>query len=260
MSLYSYSRIATYKACPLRYKYAYIDEVKTEAEETLPAYMDARVHEALERLYRNLQVQQQQSLEEILAFYHQQWKLLAKDTRIFRSTPKKMKSYHDLGARYIRDYYLSYQPFDEGKILDLEVTDFMPLDDTGKHDYYIRIERLMGLGKGVYAIHDYKTDKTLPDQARLDEDSQLGMYALWVSQEYDDLKYIRLVWHFLALNQEMVSHRKRSQLEMLKQNILEKACEIETTHDFPPSVSKLCEWCLFHPMCPMWQSHSGSIS
>lgn len=63
VSLYSYSRISTYEACPLRYKYAYIDEVKTEAEETLPAYMDARVHEALERLYRNLQVQKKAIVE-----------------------------------------------------------------------------------------------------------------------------------------------------------------------------------------------------
>lgn len=260
MSLYSYSRIATYEACPLRYKYAYLDEVKTEAEETLPSFMDARVHEALERLYRHLQVQKKPTLEEILAFYHQQWRVMAKDKKILNGTPRKLKSFYDLGKKFVREYYLKYQPFDEGKVLELEVTDFMPLNDTGKHDYYIRVERLMGLGRGAYVIHDYKTGKTLPDQARLDADRQLGMYASWVSQEYDDLKYVRLTWHFLAFNQEMVSYQTRPQLEQLRQKILDKVTEIESTKDFPPKVSKLCDCCLFHPMCPKWQSHSGSVS
>ena len=217
--------------------------------------MDARVHEALERLYRQLQVGKNPSLEEILAFYLKQWKVMAKDTKIFRSDPKKLKDYCHRGAKYIRDYYLKYRPFQEGEILDLEVTDFMPLDEVGDHDYYIRIERLMGLGGGLYAIHDYKTETILPTQTALDTDRQLGMYALWVSQEYQDLKYARLVWHFLALNQEMISYRTRSQLRQLQRHIQEQAAEIETARDFPPVVSKLCDWCVFYSICPMWQSH-----
>jgi hypothetical protein len=108
----------------LRYKFAYIDEIKADADETLPAFMDARVHEALERLYRQLQVQIQPSLDEILAFYREQWGEMAKDIKIFKSSSAKLKDYCDLGELYVRDYYLKHQPFQEGKILDLEVTRF----------------------------------------------------------------------------------------------------------------------------------------
>jgi CRISPR/Cas system-associated exonuclease Cas4 (RecB family) len=134
------------------------------------------------------------------------------------------------------------------------------MGDKGWYDYYIRINRLMDVGRGVYEIHEYRTGKTLLEQEALDKDRQLGMYAQWVSREFEDFKHARLVWHFLAFNQERSSIRTRVQLEQLQRDILEDIEEIEITNVFPPKISPVCQWCLYRNICPVWQGHSGSIS
>jgi putative RecB family exonuclease len=74
MPVFSHSRILSYETCPLRYKYAYIDKIEPEAEENVDTYLGNRVHEAMEKLYRNLDLGYLMSEKEILAFFNREWK------------------------------------------------------------------------------------------------------------------------------------------------------------------------------------------
>ncbi|WRQ72956.1 MAG: PD-(D/E)XK nuclease family protein [Methanosarcinales archaeon Met12] len=57
MTVYSHSRLSTYENCPLQYKHNHIDKIRLEPEITgIEAFMGIRVHEALEKLYRDLNV------------------------------------------------------------------------------------------------------------------------------------------------------------------------------------------------------------
>lgn len=253
MTSFSHSRLSSFEICPLKYKFVYIDRIKVEAEDTIETYLGSRVHEALEKLYRNLQFEKLMQRKELLAFFNREWGKNWKDTIIIVKKEYSKENYRKMGERYIKDYYKKYKPFNQGKVIGLETTDLLPLDDEGKCKFYIRIDRLMDMGNGLYEVHDYKTNTTLPKQEDLDTDRQLAMYSLWVKNEFKDFKKVRLVWHFVAFDKEMDSYRTENQLEELRQDVLAKIHEIEETKEFPAKVTRLCNWCLYRGLCPMWK-------
>lgn len=253
MATFSHSRLSSYETCPLRYKFAYIDRVKVEAEDTVETFLGSMAHEALEKLYRNLQFERLLSVDEVLSFFNREWEKNWNETIIIVNKEYTAENYRKMGERYLKDYYKRHKPFDKGKILGLETTNTLPLDKEGKYGFYIRIDRLMDIGEGVYEVHDYKTNMSLPKQEDLDKDRQLAMYSLWVREQFQDFKKVRLVWHFLAFDKEMESFRTKKQLEDLRESVLEEIQEIEATEEFPANVTRLCFWCLYRGMCPEWK-------
>jgi putative RecB family exonuclease len=253
MATFSHSRLNSYEICPLRYKFAYIDRVKVEVEDTVETFLGSRVHEALEKLYRNLQFERLFSVDEVLAFFNREWAKNWNDTIIIVNKEYTAENYRKMGERYLKDYYKRHTPFDSGKILGLETTNTLPLDKERTYGFYIRIDRLMDMGNGVYEVHDYKTNMSLPRQEDLDKDRQLAMYSLWVREQFQDFKKVRLVWHFLAFDKEMDSYRTKKQLEDLRNDVLDEIKIIEATEEFPANVTRLCSWCLYRRMCPEWK-------
>jgi putative RecB family exonuclease len=253
MPSFSHSKIGTFASCKLQYKFQYIDKIKVEAEDTIETYLGSRVHEALEKLYRDKRFEKTMTLEELLAHYNKIWEENWKDSIIIVKKDYTAENYRKMGERMITDYYKKHKPFDQGRILGLETQDFLALDEEGRYKFHIRIDRLMDMGNGLYEVHDYKTGASLSKQEDLDKDRQLAMYSQWVRQNFKDFKKVRLVWHFLAFDKEMDSYRTEEDLEKLRNEILGQIAEIEATQDFPSSVSRLCDWCLYKPICPEWK-------
>jgi len=253
MPSFSHSKIGTFEACRLHYKFQYIDKIKVEAEDTIETYLGSRVHEALEKLYWDKRFEKTMTLEELLAYYNKIWEENWKDSVIIVKKDYTAENYRKMGERMLTDYYHRHEPFDMGRVIGLETQDHLPLDDKGQYKFHVRIDRLMDMGDGLYEVHDYKTGASLPKQEDLDKDRQLAMYSQWVRQNFKDFKKVRLVWHFLAFDKEMDSYRTEDQLEKLRREILSQIGEIESTQDFPASVSRLCDWCLYKPICPEWK-------
>ena len=253
MPSFSHSKIGTFENCKLQFRYRYIDRIKVDVEDTIETYLGSRVHETLEKLYRDLRFEKDISIDGLLDYFNKKWKESWKDSIKIVSQEYSEENYRKMGERYIRDYFNHYRPFDQGKVLGLETQDFLTLDDHGRYSYHIRIDRLMDMGRGLYEVHDYKTNNTLPAQEDLDNDRQLAMYALWVKKHFKDFKKVRLVWHFVAFDKEMESFRTEKQLEDLRQEVLSQICLMEAARDFPPHVSSLCRWCLYQAICPMWK-------
>ena len=253
MPSFSHTKIGSFETCPLQYKYAYIDRIKVEVEDTVETFLGSRVHEALEKLYRDKKFERLMSLEELLAYYNKLWKEEWKDSVVIVKKEYTQENYRKIGERCLSDYYKRHKPFDRGRIIGLETTDFLPLDEKGKYKFHIRIDRLMDMGNGVYEVHDYKTGSSLPKQEELDQDRQLAVYSLWVRQQFKDFKKVRLVWHYVAFDKEMDSYRTEDQLENLRKETLEKIKKVESAEEFPADVSRLCDWCLYKGICPMWK-------
>ncbi len=258
MPSYSHSKIGTFEACKLQYKFAYIDKVKVEVEDTIETFLGSRVHEALEKLYRDKRFEKLMTCEELLAYFNKIWKEKWKDSIIIVKKDYTAENYRKMGERQLTDYYNHQQPFDKGRVIGLETQDFLPLDQEGKYKFHIRIDRLMDMGNGLYEVHDYKTGSSLPKQEDLDRDRQLAMYSQWVKQNFKDFHKVRLVWHFLAFDKEMDSYRTKKQLDDLQKDVLGRIKEIEAAEDYPANVSWLCDWCLYKPICPMW-SHEVEL-
>lgn len=253
MPSFSHSRIGAYETCPLKYKYAYIDNIKVEAEDTIETFLGSRVHEALEKLYRDKRFEKLMSLEELLEYYNKLWTENWKDSVIIVKKEYTQDNYRKMGERYLTDYYNRHKPFDRGRLIGLETWDLLPLDKDGNYKFHIRIDRLVDMGNGVYEVHDYKTNSALPKQEELDDDKQLAMYSLWVRHNFKDFKKVRLVWHFVAFDKEMDSFRTKEQLEDLRNEFMRKIKEIEAAEEFPGNVTGFCDWCLYKSICSMWK-------
>ncbi|MGZ3535802.1 MAG: PD-(D/E)XK nuclease family protein, partial [Thermodesulfobacteriota bacterium] len=114
MPVYSHSQLSTYETCPQKYKLSYIDKIEVETE-GIEAFMGSRVHEALEKLYRDLKVTKLNTLEELLHFYYQSWEKNWNDLIQIVRKNYSAQHYRQLGEKCITDYYERHCPFDHGK-------------------------------------------------------------------------------------------------------------------------------------------------
>jgi CRISPR/Cas system-associated exonuclease Cas4 (RecB family) len=245
---YSHSAISTYENCPLKYKFSYIDRV-SPPRKNIEAFLGIRVHESLEKLYRDMLYEKMCTLEELITFYNEKWN---KEMHGNIHTTKNYDSenYCKMGERYLTDYYNTYQPFSDGQTIALEKRIFFPLDDT--HWIVGVIDRITEKD-GVFEVHDYKTSLYFPTKKDVHSDCQLALYALALDYLYD-IKNIELVWHYLAFNKEI--RIKKPSYEDAREIILKKIELIEENkqnENFQPKESSLCPYCSYQPLCPLFK-------
>ena len=249
MPTYSHSQLSTYETCPHQYRLNYIDKIKIETE-GIEAFMGSRVHEALEKLYRDLKVTKLNTLEDLISYYHQSWdKNWSEMIQIIRKG-YSAEDYRRLGEKCIIDYYSRYSPFDHGKTLGLEESISFPLDE--EKGYWIRgfIDRVTLADHSVIEIHDYKTSGRLPTQKDVDSDRQLAFYHMGVEGKWNDIREIHLIWHYLAFDTEIRSSRTPEKLDQLRRETMELIQKIEGDRMFIPKEGPLCNWCNYQAFCP----------
>jgi len=249
MGTYSYSRLSTFEQCKGKYKLQYIDRVKTDIEQSVEAFMGSMVHEALEKIYIQKRFTIVMSLQEVISFYNSLWDKNWNDAIVIVREEYTQENYRKLGEKCITDFYNRYAPFDDARTIGLETQKFV---DIGEHRMHVRIDRLAISADGTYEVHDYKTSNSLPTQQDVDSDRQLALYAYGVKVMYPDAKKVKLIWHYLAFDKDMVSERTDEQLEQLKSSVLEQIHKVEEAKEFPYTKSALCSWCQFQPICPEW--------
>lgn len=247
MALYSHSRLSTFEQCPLKYRLHYIDKVKPDFETTIEAFMGSLVHDVLQKLYNDLKFQKMNSLPELLNFFNTLWNERFNENIDIVKKEYSPDNYKKMGEKFITDYYNSYKPFNESKTVGLETQYTAKLNE--QHRIHIRIDRL-AIKEGVFEVHDYKTSNTLPTQEKIDNDRQLAVYSYGLKQMYPSANKIKLVWHYLAFNKEMVGERTDKQLQEMRNQILELIKGIELCTEFLPKKSALCDWCQYRSKCP----------
>ncbi len=251
MQTYSYSRLSTFGQCKLRYKFQYIDQVETEIENTVEAFMGELVHRVLEKLYTDLKFQKMPLLKELIAFYNDLWEKEWNDAIIIVRDDYEASNFQKMGEKYINDYYKRYKPFDQTRTVALESKRMIEIAPGIM--FHIRIDRLALADSNVYEIHDYKTSNTLPTKQDIDKDVQLATYAYGVKQMYPDASKIRLVWHYLAFDKEIKVERSDEELERVRAHVLDLIKQVQACNEFPAQESALCKWCEFQLICPRWK-------
>jgi len=249
MPVYSHSQLSTYETCPQKYKLSYIDKIEVETE-GIEAFMGSRVHEALEKLYRDLKVTKLNTLEELLHFYHQSWEKNWNDLIQIVRKNYSAQHYRQLGEKCITDYYERHCPFDHGKTLGLEEYIYFPLEQ--ESGYWIRgfIDRVTLVDGSILEIHDYKTSNRLPAQEDVRSDRQLALYQMGVAEKWQGIEEVRLIWHYLTFDTEIHSSRTPDELHQLRQATLELIQRIEADRQFLPREGPLCDWCDYQGFCP----------
>ncbi|GAG71644.1 unnamed protein product [marine sediment metagenome] len=195
----------------LKYKFNYIDKIKRE-EEGIEAFLGSCFHEVMEKIYKDLPFRKY-SLDELLAFYEDNWDKKYHDKIIIADNEREAKDYKEIGKKFIEDYYKRYYPFNQGKVLGIERWVIINLDDKGEYKLKGIIDRLDQTKDGTYEIHDYKTSKSLPEQSKMDEDRQLALYQIGVQSMWNDVGSVELVWHYVTFDKEIRSKRTEEELD-----------------------------------------------
>jgi putative RecB family exonuclease len=250
MPVYSHSRLETYQNCSLKYKFQYIDRLQKE-EKGAEAFLGSRVHEALEKLYRDLLNGKQNTREELLDFYNRQWEQHWDENRIkIVRQEYTSEHYYKAGWLCVDGYYTRYHPFDEDTTLGVEVRVDFNLGHDNRYRMLGFIDRLARAKDGIWEIHDYKTSSSLPSQAEVDDKPQLALYQIGVQQKWPQIQDVRLVWHYLRFDTALSTLWSTSRLQELQQSTKQAIDQIEAAREYLPRESRLCDWCDFQDRCP----------
>jgi len=251
--IYSHSRLQSFETCPQKFKFQYIDKIKT-GKKSVEAFLGNRVHETLEKLYKELEMANLLTLEELFRFYDAIWaREWSDETVTIVRRNYTQENYLEIGRRCIQNYYEKNTPFQSDKTLGIEQRLAIQINDK---DRTIRfqgfIDRLAIAPDGTYEIHDYKTSKRTPTQQEIDSDKQLALYQVGIKQKWPDIENVKLVWHFLQKGITLRSSRTHEQLTDLQSDLARTVRQIESAKTFPTVTSALCGWCEFRDICPAW--------
>lgn len=255
MTTYSYSRLGTFDGCPRKYYYQYIAKIKLEERpESIEAFLGSRVHDALEKLYRDHSNGKSLTKDELVAFFADEWQKQFHDNIVIVKQEYTTEDYRRVSFTCLEGFYDRHAPFDQSKTLDLEKRVLIDLNGDGRYKLQGYIDRLSQRPDGTFEIHDYKTSGKLPCQAEMDGDKQLALYQLGISDMWDDVVEVELVWHYLRFDKKIRSRRSKDELEVLKQDTATRIDKIESRgeeeSDFETNVTSLCNWCEYQSICP----------
>lgn len=251
---YSPTKINAFDGCKLKYKYQYIDKLESDLT-TIERFMGSMVHEVLEGFYKLVKGGSVKELQWVLDKYKEVWQKNYTESVKIVKEDLSADDYYNKGKQALIDYYEKYKPFNQAKIVDTEhFVNFKIKFDGVECDFCGVLDRLDWNDKeNIFEIHDYKLTNTLMSQYKADSDWQLGLYHIALKEKWPDIEKVKLVWHSLLFNKEIISFRSKEQIEQLKQQVAEKVKEVEGCDEFPPQKSVLCDWCDFQNICPLWK-------
>jgi len=248
-NMYSHSKLSTFEQCRLKFKYRYIDKIKTTST-SIESFLGKIVHDTLQWLYLKIKSKEKiPTIDELIKYYADRWQENYKQDIIIVKKTLTTKDYFNKGVEFLINYYTKNHPFDDNT-LEVEKRIVITFGESGGYIIQGFIDRLVyNLKKNEYEIHDYKTSNFLPTQESLDNDRQLALYSLAIKDLFGKDKNVALIWHFLAHNIKIHSRRTNEQLEQLKKETIELIKKIESTTEFPSNKSVLCDWCEYNSIC-----------
>jgi putative RecB family exonuclease len=250
MSLYSHSQLSTYEQCPLRYKLRYRDRIKREVT-GIEAFLGIIVHETLRRCYNDALLGTVSTPMDLFTYYDELWERKWHDEIVITRNDISLEDYRAQGKTMLVAYHQRYAPFNSELTIGTEMKLTFSLKENDNYMMVGFIDRLSRTKDGIHQIHDYKTSSHLPLQEEIDQDRQLGLYSIGIKQKWPNIEKINLIWHYLAFDRELISHRSDEDIRRLIDNTTRLIDEINDATDFPPRESALCSWCEYPDLCPL---------
>lgn len=231
------SKINTFRQCPLKYKYQYIDRLGSLYEQPRPYLnLGISVHQTLEAFF--MMPPGERSLDRLIQEYRRQWK------RRGFSSREEEREYGTRGLNMLRRYFNNFpvdvSPYCTEKWLQIEKENCVLV---GKVD---RIDRMPN---GKYEIIDYKTGLYVPSDEELADDLQLSIYW-YLAGEALEVEIEKLSLHLLEHGICRETRRDRGFKDTIESLVRETAETITSTEEFAPTVNPFCSFCDFNIICP----------
>ena len=234
----SYSSINTYETCPAKFKFQYEDRVPQAPSPAL-SFGDS-LHQAL-HLFHNRPVPVAPSLEELQEMLEATW------VSEGFSGESEERTYRDHGRQVLAQYHRE-NAADYRIPVALEFRFQVQVEGVTLSGIIDRMDRLPG---GGYEIVDYKTNRRLPPQSRIDQDLQLSIYHL-AAREVWGIEPERLTLYYLLPGQRMSTTRLPADVDELRRRIGVVAERIEAGM-FEARQNPLCDWCDYQALCPLFR-------
>jgi putative RecB family exonuclease len=234
----SYSSINTYETCPAKFKFQYEDRLPSAPSPAL-SFGDS-LHRAL-HLFHGRPVPVAPSLEELHEMLESVWVREG-----FRDESEE-RTYRDHGRQVLRQYYRE-NAADYRIPAALEHRFTIEVEGVAISGVIDRMDRIPG---GGYEIIDYKTNRRLPPQQRIDQDLQLSIYHLAAGEVWG-IEPERLTLYYLLPGQRMTTVRTRRDVDELRRRIGTVAERIASGR-FEARQNPLCDWCEYQRLCPLFR-------
>ncbi|HEX6231161.1 MAG TPA: PD-(D/E)XK nuclease family protein [Actinomycetota bacterium] len=234
----SYSSINTYETCPAKFKFQYEDRLPQAPSPAL-AFGDS-LHRAL-HLFHSRPVPVAPPLPELLEMLEWSWV----SDGFANGSEEQM--YRDHGRQVLTQYHRdNAEDYRIPAASEFRFT--LRIEGIEVAGVIDRMDRIPG---GGYEIVDYKTNRRLPPQARVDRDLQLSIYHL-AAREVWGIEPERLTLYYLLPGQRMSTTRSPRDVDELRRRIAVVAERIEAGK-FEPRQNPLCDWCDYQPLCPLFR-------
>lgn len=235
----SYSKLNTYRQCPLRYRYTYLERLPRRPRRLFRAAR--RIHHALMR-WLTYARSGSPRWDDVRAAYDSAW------GAIQDPTVTEDRDYHE-GLQILQEYHSANLERPCRPVL-LEHKFAVPL---GGHVLIGAIDRVDATDSG-YEVVDYKLDRELRSQETVDADLQLALYHLAL-EESQGITPEALTLYFLRHNIQRTTTRTPSQSTELARWVVGTGDEISRERQWSPCRGEHCHGCDFRPVCP---AHTGA--
>ncbi|MFH0970170.1 MAG: PD-(D/E)XK nuclease family protein [Candidatus Diapherotrites archaeon] len=251
--IYSYSGISTFELCPKKFEFQYLTKPKPDVpeRESIHSFMGKRVHETLEKFYKDKDYEKEATLSELVKYYSKIWKEEWKNGIILDGVHSQ-KDFFNKGKRCLKNFYNDIRKKHNGDIIGIEKKIRFKLDEEEKYQMKGVIDLFLKIDEKHYQIVDYKTGQP-HDQLQVDQDEQLPLYQIAIQERYPQAEKIDLIWHYLSINDSRLSSRTPQKLEALKKKTIQTIKAIENTQKFETKPGKLCGYCKYQPICPAFK-------
>lgn len=256
------SSINTYKQCPRKYYYQYIEKIATKP--SIHLTRGRIVHTILENFFKiNLSQVPEENFMFILKVFindmlEQQWRRSGTEFRLLPLTEQQLDFYHLETKDMINNWYLNFL-----RKLAAEMKHYSLQDSFARLTPRVEVEYVSeqyGIHGFIDAVHekdnevilmDYKTSKTprISTEYRL----QLALYALMYHETHKrcpdkvGINFLKFGEELLDVDEELIDIAK-FEAELIHMNTATKKKE-----DYPPKQGPLCKFstgqCDFYGWC-----------
>lgn len=247
----SVSKIKTFKDCPCKFKFSYIEKLPKKDWEHLK--FGNFLHEVLENFHNYLldkpNIQFHILMKEAYVAALPNWEQFL--------SPEVKKEAFDILCGYLKILAEQVRQKILPEFLKLEKTFYINIDDKILlHGFIDRIQRDID---GMLHVGDYKTTKK---KKYLENDPfQLQVYAYAMCLEDPSIQRIRTSYILLRHNFEMiVKEYTREEVMKIEPTFLKYAEDIEKEKLFRPQTSPLCKYCDYLENCQEGQKFVAKIS
>lgn len=246
----SYSALETYKQCPLKFKFQYIDKIPTPKSKE--ALFGTLIHKALKVLHEpGIAIPTE---EELLQFFTNNW-----DPSIYKDEQQASIAFAQ-GVKMLKDYYAKNYPA-QFNVVALETPFEAPIQNgSDLHLITGKIDRIDKTPDNLFEVIDYKTTKKMPSQEAVDKDLQLSVYHLGVVNRWPSIikekRPIKVSLYYLKHGEKLSSLRQAEHLEATKEDIIkniENISQANSVDKFDPRPNPLCDWCEYQKWCPLFK-------